>query len=1401
MGNRLGLETEASEQDRILQSALARVAKPKAEAPATPGDVQGPKNEPSYKGSLTAGKEALVAAGSKIKGAVTGSDGGNIADRGLAAGEGVAELAGGIFAPIQQLISNVVAAQGGDAEMPKDVARVIRGIQHTFTMPKQVVKEVFAGSKEAQAEARRKYEEGRDAELDQPMTWAEGLSFLGATAAGGKLATSHGKSGAVAEKPLTAKAAKAAADKAAFDQQLSDAAGKDTKAAQDRAARRAAEQKAFDETAAAEPNPKLKQAPAVDEALATAGIEPQAAPENVTLYRHGKPSGPLSNFGESPGMVSPFADAGALHSMEVPSAVAEQYRKSNILNDPNADPAIKAEIERQGGMPDREFLLPEEVAQGAQEHFVEGTPIEAAGGTPKVQVEDLSAREPAVQKTEGMPGAAAEAQINAELGVPPSEIVVKPRPAAEEMKPVVPDPVVEEVPVELPQVQTLAEAHNIAQTVTADAMPQVADSGRMAQEFVKALRTSTGFSREQLQAQGSEIVKFLEKTASKADVETIAIDAEMLRIRTRLTEIATELGPGNEAMPSEIADVLARRVTASLLDPKSLETQPESAVKALTDVGVKKTRAEGIVNGIVDAYKASGLSDETGHMFFWAKDETKAQPVYDVKAAEIELGTQAKDNGLVATLKLNALGKKAITPEQLVAAQAARDVATGRVTSILRRVEAGAAVRPGELFDSATLAGAVADKARVVDGRLNDPGRIHGGTHPIKPENLARFADYLRREMTEPEMYSKLKSLEPYQQQQWLANLYRTSDLKGVKGMYMSLYVGSKLTGPETLVRATAGDAIMLPMDIASTALGAQIGKILPGDTHILPGEASIRAMSYWKTIRDQMSMIGRRDWDGIKTQMVTEGEWNPPIAHPTSLFGNVVNAIAGAPTYYLGAERASTKIINRIGELEIQAHLQAMKEGPKGSKEYVQAVEHYRRNPTVDMIRDADAHADQQAFSAKLDGIAGSLQEMGNNNGVKVLVSPFPRIDIGILDYTLQGTPGLNFASKQWRDAMKEGGRARDRALGRTATGTAVIGTGMLFGMQGLVTGDGPSDPAQKKIWELAGGRSNYIYNPATGKPMVSHLALGPISGWLAMGADLSFMLRHVDENSGKQLMAGALHALGEPITHAGYLEAWGNVVGAIKNGFADDDWLRFVRQKIADMGLVRPAIVSYVTRQVQPEGKPDLATPRGNLIEREFKLLKDEITAGMPGWSKGFPTVKNFLTYEPIPRDGLAPWNKEVTKDPVAIKLDDLGQKVGRTIIAPPDFIGGDRPTEGLAEEKQGEGVRLEAWEKDRLLQIMAKEIEIKGLTLHEALAYEFKSDKYVNAPTDDARASRIFSLYTAFKHAAQGKLLQEDKHLAWLVAEQQVKDARKQGADVDNPLGPMPPPTKYPRPSQVR
>jgi hypothetical protein len=747
-----------------------------------------------------------------------------------------------------------------------------------------------------------------------------------------------------------------------------------------------------------------------------------------------------------------------------------------------------------------------------------------------------------------------------------------------------------------------------------------------------------------------------------------------------------------------------------------------------------------------------------------------------------------------------------------------RDQVFADLKAKVDRVMAGEALPEHDLYGDAVIAAAVADKVRSIEGRFGKdslPGRISGAVKPVRKGDLIDFQEKLHEAVSEPELAKMLSTMDPVQQQQMLANWYRSAGTNSLRGMYMTLYMNSMLSNPYTLGKATGGHFNALPQAVADRYFAEMwSGKTRFTDgSKVVPGEAVQLALSYWDTIKDQVSMLGRRDWAGVHAQMVTEGEYHPPIPMATSPAGRMVNAIAGAPSAVLGAQRAPFKVITRLGELRAQAFRQATLDGVSPDKFWPQ-MEYYRRNPTADMMKAADQSSAEYTFTKNMDGVLGDANRTVRSDVGKVLITPFARVGFNIMDNTWQGTPGLNFASKTFHDNMwgpAATPTTRAIAMGKLTTGTVVIGTGATLGLSGLVTGDGPADPNARRLWEAAGWRPNTIYSPS-GKPVMSHLALGVFSGWLAMGADSAFLFQHSDAYTSQGLAASAALILAEPATHAGYVEAFGNIVQGIKEGVTSEFFWREVRDRAQQLSLLTPGIVKFATQTMDPDEKPLHGVGRGDFYEKQWAALKGSVTGDWPGWADGQPAVRNFLTDAAIPRDGALTFLRGgITADPVAKEMDRLQQNYGKQpfqIFQPPKYVFGKvAPAPGMDVYAPNDhaGVALNLWEQDRLIQLMAGPQPGNEPTLHKALMDAIASPEYAKKEDgpNGGKAMILQKIYTSYKTAAERRLVDEDKHLAWEVekakrtqtSNEQDVDERKDIAD----LPPEPPETSYPRPGQ--
>src|SRR5581483_8078270 len=209
-----------------------------------------------------------------------------------------------------------------------------------------------------------------------------------------------------------------------------------------------------------------------------------------------------------------------------------------------------------------------------------------------------------------------------------------------------------------------------------------------------------------------------------------------------------------------------------------------------------------------------------------------------------------------------------------------------------------------------------------------------------------------------------------------------------------------------------------------------------------------------------------------------------------------------------LGAMRSSFKVIARAVDLAGQGYSKALEEANRNGLDQAQLgelIEHYRQNPTDDMLRHAADMADEMVFTKKIDGPIGELQSMGADSramyyATRLLISPFPRVELGVMDRTMHMTPGLNLLSGNWWRMVNEGGRSRDLAFGRLDTGVTMLLVADQLSSQGVRTGDGPNGRRSMEIPKMTGLVPNVCH--IGGKP-VSHLALGPISGILAAAAD----------------------------------------------------------------------------------------------------------------------------------------------------------------------------------------------------------------------------------------------------------------------------------------------------------
>jgi len=147
--------------------------------------------------------------------------------------------------------------------------------------------------------------------------------------------------------------------------------------------------------------------------------------------------------------------------------------------------------------------------------------------------------------------------------------------------------------------------------------------------------------------------------------------------------------------------------------------------------------------------------------------------------------------------------------------------------------------------------------------------------------------------------------------------------------------------------------------------------------------------------------------------------------------------------------------------------------------------------------------------------------------------VVPFARIDMNIVRYTVQTTPGLSAFSKTNENIFKNGSiAAQERRLAEmAASSTMMLGAAGLYS-SGILTGSGPTDQREISALRRSGWKPYALKIPNYGYYDLRRL--GAVGNYLSMGAFALEMADMVDDEEDVQAeyVAGTLSMLAETFT-----------------------------------------------------------------------------------------------------------------------------------------------------------------------------------------------------------------------------------------------------------------------------
>lgn len=584
-------------------------------------------------------------------------------------------------------------------------------------------------------------------------------------------------------------------------------------------------------------------------------------------------------------------------------------------------------------------------------------------------------------------------------------------------------------------------------------------------------------------------------------------------------------------------------------------------------------------------------------------------------------------------------------------------------------------------------------------------------------------------------------------------------------GAVQELYINSILSGFRTQEVNTIGNAMFPVANIAETAVAAQMGKMLPGKSHVMPGEATALAYGAITGWRDALrlarksfkigeSLDGHQKFEGHTKRAISAQNFE--ITSPN--LGAAIDAIG---TFIrLPTERGMAptdeffKAMAYRSELARMAARNAMERANLeglGPEDVTKLVREFMDNPPPAAVQSGENYALSMTFQTPLGEIGTGLQKGMQNLPGGFIVAPFIRTPINLFKAGLLERSPLAVFSRQFREAMKKGGPERDMAVARVSMGTLTVASIAVAVGSGSITGGGPQNYAARKTllasgwqpysirWEDDDG--NVVYQSyARAEPFayVIGATADAVEIYGAIGSDTDDLKSEQEQTN--SAVAAIVAGVANNTMSKTFLSGVADFTGAL------DDPKRYMAGYLDNLAV---AIVPYSAFRRQAAQLQD------PLFREAWTLTeKLKVNSGIPGWSEDAPPRRDVFGQPMMRPSGsltgtasIFPSSKEST-DPVLTEIVRLQVETGTVSIGMPS--------------KRVEGMKLTTNEYDQLVRISRSEPVLGGMTLHDAVENLMTTSVYLTS-TPDFQSVLIKDLQHRADKAGRFEMMRENPEFA--------------------------------------
>jgi hypothetical protein len=506
----------------------------------------------------------------------------------------------------------------------------------------------------------------------------------------------------------------------------------------------------------------------------------------------------------------------------------------------------------------------------------------------------------------------------------------------------------------------------------------------------------------------------------------------------------------------------------------------------------------------------------------------------------------------------------------------------------------------------ARVAGATAEAGRALN-IFNHLRRIEGGDEATVLGQFLKDEDKGRTLFQAEDEMRKVATMQTSGQ---AARLVHQSATGGLKAAILEYYINALISGPITHFRYSVGNTVAaLWTPLVQIPIAAGVGKL-----------AELHAGEPIERVRlgeagAQLYAMGRGSREGIKAAVEAwKNGFSPALpgervsAHfadaPVRAIPGKIGEVLNYPSKSVSAIHSFFKSLRYAQNIAGAAYRMASEEGLEGdafdqrvaeltmspTPETMAALQEKMRlgddlTPQEQMMRNASAEAMRELYMAptEYNSLAGMYSRWANGPGVAPLIGkilvPFMKIGSEITHNAFMEQTPLGLLNKGIRDNAlgRNGEVARDMQLARVAGGVALMGVTSTLVLEGMATGDGPSDPAKRAVWLLS-HKPNSIQ---IGDITLPYQGLGSLGMLMRFSANTVETARGWGDEHGNKL-ASTFFGMSKAILDENFMRGLHDALDAI---YAPDRNLERWVENFATNWLPFSVGMSQVARAIDPD------------------------------------------------------------------------------------------------------------------------------------------------------------------------------------------------------------------------